>query len=95
MVKYNRKIMTLIVFGILVSFCSIALAVDSGSSIDINTAGVEQLTTLAGIGPAIAQRIVDYREANGKFIDVAALKNVRGIGSKILEDIRHRITASQ
>ncbi len=94
MVKFNKMIIALIVICIM-GFCSMALAVESGSSIDINTAGVEQLATLAGIGPALAQRIVDYREANGKFRDVDALENVRGIGSNIMEDIRHRITASQ
>ena len=54
----------------------------------INTATVEQLDTLSGIGPAMAQRIIDYRTQNGGFKNVEELKLVSGIGDKLFEKIK-------
>ena len=64
----------------------------SGDLVNINTADVEQLSTLKGIGPAMAQRIIDYREQNGKFKTVDELKNVRGIGQKKFDALKDKIT---
>ena len=50
--------------------------------IDLNTAGVEELTSLPGVGQKVAERIVAYREANGPFDKKEELMNVRGIGEK-------------
>ena len=63
------------------------------AGININTATVEELTMLPGIGPSYAQRIVEHREKNGPFKKVEDLLNVRGIGEKTFERIRDRITA--
>jgi competence protein ComEA len=60
--------------------------------ININSASIEEMTKLNGIGPAIAERIIDYRENNGGFYDVNEIKNVRGIGDKIFEKIKNNIT---
>lgn len=60
--------------------------------LDINRASVEELTTLPGIGPSLAQRIVDYREQNGSFSSVEELCNVNGIGEKRLNAILEYIT---
>lgn len=57
----------------------------------INTATIEQLDTLTGIGSAIAQRIIDYREKNGGFKNVEELKLVSGIGDKLFEKIKDEI----
>lgn len=61
--------------------------------IDINTATAAQLQTLPGIGEVIAQRIIDYREANGPFSSIGELIKVKGIGEKRLEAIWDLITA--
>lgn len=50
--------------------------------ININTASVEQLTTLPGVGPKLAARIVEYRQKTGTFRSPQELLNVRGIGEK-------------
>jgi len=60
--------------------------------LNINTATAEQLQTLPGIGPALAQRILDYRVQNGPFASVAELTNVEGIGIKRLESLLDYIT---
>ena len=48
--------------------------------VNLNTATVAQLETLPGIGPATAQRILEYRQKSGGFKKVEELMNVRGIG---------------
>lgn len=63
-----------------------------GSLININTAGLEELDTLPGIGPALAQRIIQYRETHGPFKSVEELKNVSGIGEKNFEKLKDKIT---
>ena len=64
-----------------------------GSRININTATSQELQTLPRIGPALAQRIIEYRQTSGGFSTVDDLTNVKGIGEKTLEKIRTSITA--
>lgn len=59
--------------------------------VNLNTAGVDELDALPGVGPAIAQAIVDYRDENGPFGSVDQLVEVRGIGEAKLEDLRDRV----
>ena len=61
--------------------------------IDINTATLEEFESLPGIGPAIAERIIYYRNVNGKFDIVEDLTEVSGIGDKTIEKLRDRIVA--
>ncbi|MDT8324700.1 MAG: ComEA family DNA-binding protein [Bacteroidota bacterium] len=58
----------------------------------LNTATVRQLTTLPGIGPATAEKIIAYRERNGPFRSPADIMKVKGIGQKKYENIRQFIT---
>ena len=65
------------------------------AKIDINKATVEELLAVRGIGRAIAQRIVEFREKNGPYSSVDELLKVQGIGEKSLERIKDRLTAGK
>ena len=60
--------------------------------VNINTADLSQLDTLPGIGPSLAQRIIEYREINGPFSSVEDIKSVSGIGDKKFEDLKDKIS---
>ncbi len=60
--------------------------------ININTASASELDLLPGIGPSLAQKIIEHRETYGPFITIDDLINVSGIGPAKLEDLRHLIT---
>lgn len=64
----------------------------SSDLVNINTADAERLATLKGIGPALAQRIIEYREQNGGFKSIDEIKNVRGIGEKKFAAFKDKIT---
>ncbi|ACQ79993.1 competence protein ComEA helix-hairpin-helix repeat protein [Beutenbergia cavernae DSM 12333] len=63
-----------------------------GGPVNLNTADLAALDTLPGIGPALAQRIVEWRTANGSFVDVEELTEVSGIGPATLERLRPLVT---
>jgi competence protein ComEA len=69
-------------------------ATDSAhKKINLNTATLAELDSLPGIGPVLAQRIIDYREEHGPFQSVDELLNVKGIGPELLEKIRDLVEA--
>lgn len=65
---------------------------EENSLINLNTATLEELDKLPGIGEVLAQRIVDYREANGGFKSVGELQRVEGIGQKKFKEIKDKVT---
>lgn len=84
------------VFLILILILILALPQARGEGkINLNTATVEELQTLEGIGKILAKRIVEYREENGPFERIEEIKRVKGIGNKIFEKIKDRITAGE
>lgn len=63
--------------------------------VNINTATLDQLDSLPGIGPAIGQRIIDYRTEHGPFRTVDELDNVNGISSTMVDELRAEITVGE
>ena len=60
--------------------------------VNINQADLEGFQMVKGIGPVLAERIVSYREANGKFKSLEGLKEVKGIGEAKFEKIKSQLT---
>lgn len=65
---------------------------ENSGIININTATQAQLETLSGIGPVIAQRIIAYREQNGRFAQIEDIMLVKGIGQAKFEKVKLKIT---
>ena len=62
--------------------------------VDLNRAGAEELARLPGVGPGLAQRIVEERNRRGRFESPDALRNILGLGPKKLAALRHLVTVS-
>ena len=60
--------------------------------IDLNTATLEQLESLPGVGPVLGQNILDWRNANGQFTSVDQLREVSGIGDVRMAQLRPLVT---
>lgn len=89
----------LLYLGIIAAFCLTFVPTLSAAAepltevsqqqpVNINTATLEALEALPGIGPVTAQRIIDYRTEHGTFTSVAQLVEIKGIGEKSLKKIR-------
>jgi competence protein ComEA len=60
--------------------------------VNLNTATLQELDSLPGVGPVLAQRILDHRESSGGFRSVGELRNVDGIGASRFEDLKDLVT---
>jgi competence protein ComEA len=60
--------------------------------VNLNSATLEQLETVPDVGPAMAQRILDWRAEHGRFQSVAQLRQVRGIGDRKFAEMRDSVT---
>jgi len=69
-------------------------AAPAGGKININTAGATELDKLPGVGPALAERILQYRAEHGLFARPEDLENVSGIGTKTYEKMASQVTVS-
>lgn len=67
----------------------------SRRKIDINTASLEELESLKGVGKAIAGRIIEYRDSRGAFSSTEDIKNVKGVGQSLFDKIKDSITVGE
>ena len=89
MKKLFHAMICVMLFGLLLGAPSVA-----ADLVNINTATVEELTSLPGIGPATAAKIMEYREAH-PFATVEEVLEVKGIGPAKFEAIKGRITVGE
>jgi competence protein ComEA len=61
------------------------------TAVNINTAPSEELQELPGIGPVLAERVVQYRQAHGPFTSVEQIKEVKGVGAVLFEKVKDRL----
>lgn len=64
------------------------------ATVNLNTATVDELTTLPGVGKKKAAAIIEYRNKNGKFQSVDDLTKVKGVGTKMLAKLKGRLNVS-
>ena len=88
----RRALIFLTVIGFVLGFALNVSAEEENGKININTATLEELMQLKGVGEKIAKAIVAYREANDFFKSVADLEEVKGIGPKILAENMDRLS---
>ncbi len=92
-VKTTLQRIVLVSFLLVVFFAS-GPATGSDKLIDLNMAPSEELQTLPGVGPVLAQRIITDREANGPFQSPGDITRVFGFGEKRFQSIRTMVTVS-
>ncbi len=87
-----RKVSIVLLFVALASFVGGFADAEHNAKVNINTATIEELMSLKGIGKKKAESIVEHREKNGPFAAIEDLKGVNGVGEKIFSKIEHLIS---
>jgi comEA protein len=84
----------IVILALVVALSSVAFAADEKASgvVNINTAGSEQLQMLPRVGPALAERIIEFRESHGPFGSIDELVAVKGIGETSLDKLTPFVT---
>jgi len=88
----KTKLLKVVTCVIVISVLMVPVYLIAGEKINLNTATLEELTKLKRIGPAYAQRIIDYREKYGPFEKIEDLMKVKGIGQKTFDANKDMIT---
>ncbi len=90
-----KKRIALSLVAVVLLTVSLANADEENSGVvNINTASAEQLQLLPRVGPALADRIIEFREANGSYRTVDEIVAVKGIGEKSFEKLEPFIVTS-
>lgn len=84
----------IVALGVMLSFLFLGVGVWAADKIDINTATQQQLEALPGIGPALAGKIIEYRQAK-PFTSIEQIKDVKGIGEAKFQQIKDLITVGE
>lgn len=96
MMVFKKCVSVLLVISFILVFNTQAFAGQKNSPsqklVNINTASIKQLVKLPRIGEKIAQRIIDFREKNGRFKRIEELMKVKGIGEKMFARLKKQIT---
>jgi len=92
MTKFRRAV---VIISLLAMVFGFAASVGAAGQVNINNASKEELMQLEGVGSAYAQKIIEYREANGPFESPEEIMNVKGIGTSTFEKNKDRITVVQ
>ena len=74
---------------------AVAATAATAEKVDVNRATAPELEALPGVGPSLAQRILDYRKEHGPFQRIEDLMNVQGIGEKNFLRIREHVTVGE
>ena len=90
-----RKTKQIFVIVVALGFILFPISVIAGQKLNINTATIEQLQNLPGVGSHIAQEIIKYRHEHGPFQKVEHITQVKGIGEKKFEKIKDLITVGE
>jgi len=90
-----KKVLVLMLMVCFMAVMAAPVVATGSDTININTASVDELTQLQKVGPKTAENIVVYRDANGPFKTLDDLKNVKGVGDKILELNKDRMTVGK
>jgi competence protein ComEA len=91
----TRTKMVIALFAVMAVVVGFVMTVGAVEMVNINTASKEELMQLDGVGTVIAERIVEYREANGPFKAPGDIVNVKGIGPATYEKNKDRITVGE
>ena len=90
MKRKSMAVITIITVALLMSWVAPALSAEL-QKVNINTATLEELITLDGIGPAVANRILEFRDKHGPFQKPEDLMMVKGIGQKMFDRNKDRV----
>ncbi len=93
--KAAYGVIVLAALAVMLVFVGTPLAADVADKVDINAASKAQLTTLSGVGDALADRIIEYRKDQGPFKSPEDIQNVKGIGPSIFNKNKGRIVVEK
>jgi competence protein ComEA len=92
--RFSLVMAALVALGLaLTPISALAQKSSAGSTekVNLNTASLEQLQSLPGVGPSIAKKIIEHRTKVGKFTKVEEILNVKGIGEKKFQQMKDRL----